>query len=147
MNPIPLIATVIISGVAVLLIWGGGLMNLSYSQLLALATNAGFQGNDAQTAAAIALAESAGNPNEYNPETAASGGTPQGLGSYGLWQIYLKMHPEFSGWNLKDPQTNANAAFSVYQAAGNSFSPWSTYGSGKFLAFLPSAGISSGATS
>jgi Lysozyme like domain len=92
---------------------------------------AGFTGADLAIAVAVALAESGGNPNAYNPETAA--GTPQDMGSYGLWQIYLNAHPEFAGQNLLDPQTNANAAFSVYQAAGNSFKPWTTFKTGAYL--------------
>lgn len=111
-----------------------GDINVNLAQL---ASNAGFTGDDLQTAVAIALAESQGNPNAYNPETAA--GTPQGKGSYGLWQIYLKAHPEFAGQNLYDPQTNANAAYRVYVAAGYSFSPWSTFGSGAYQAFLDQA--------
>ena len=55
-----------------------------------------------------------------------------GLGSYGLWQIYLAAHPEFAGDNLYDPQTNANDAYEIYQRAGNSFSPWSTFKSGAY---------------
>ena len=90
------------------------------------------------TAVAIALAESGGNPDAYNPETAA--GTPEGLGSYGLWQIYLKAHPNFQGLNLFDPQTNANAAYEVYAEAGNSFRPWSTYLNGAYTAHLDEAG-------
>jgi hypothetical protein len=101
------------------------------------AKNAGFTGADLLTAVAVALAESGGDPNAYNPETAA--GTPEGLGSYGLWQIYLKAHPEFQGQNLFDPQTNANAAYSVYRAAGNSFRPWSTYLNGAYTAHLDEA--------
>lgn len=93
------------------------------------AKDAGFSGADLITAVAIALAESSGNANAYNPELAAQeiNGAPDGQGSAGLWQIYQFAHPEFSGQNLFDPETNANAAFSVYQAAGNSFSPWSTF--------------------
>lgn len=102
--------------------------------IVSVARNAGFQGEDLAIAVAVALAESQGNAMAYNPETAA--GTPTGQGSYGLWQIYLKVHPEFIGWNLYDPQTNANAAFQVYQAAGNSFKPWSTFNSDKYLAQL-----------
>lgn len=98
---------------------------------------AGFQGDDLVTAVAIAYAESGGDPNNYNPETAA--GTPQGLGSYGLWQVYLKAHPEFSGWDLFDPATNARAAYAVYRQAGNSFSPWSTFQHGSYQAFLGQA--------
>jgi hypothetical protein len=104
---------------------------LSPAQIAQYAAAAGFAGADLLTAVDIALAESGGNPAAYNPETAASGGTPQGQGSYGLWQIYLKMHPEFQGMNLADPQTNANAAYSIYAIAGG-FSPWSTYTSGEY---------------
>ena len=106
-------------------------MTLSPAQIAQYAAAAGFAGNDLLTAVDIALAESGGNPAAYNPETAAAGGTPQGQGSYGLWQIYLKMHPEFAGANLADPQTNANAAYSIYAIAGG-FSPWSTYTSGEY---------------
>lgn len=98
------------------------------------AVNAGFSGIDAITATAIALAESAGNPQAYNPETAA--GAPQGKGSFGLWQIYLNAHPEYANANLYDPQTNASAAYSIYSAAGDSFSPWSTFNSGAYQAFV-----------
>jgi hypothetical protein len=101
-------------------------MNLTAAQIQAYAAAAGFSGADLQTAVAIALAESSGNPSAYNPE-----------GSYGLWQIYLPAHPEYAGVNLNDPLTNANAAFAIYSSAG-SFSPWSTYNSGAYLAYMPS---------
>lgn len=104
-------------------------MNLSISQLVALAQAAGFSGPDLLTAVAVALAESGGNPQAYNPESAA--GAPQGQGSFGLWQIYLKAHPQFSGANLFDPGTNAAAAYSIYSSAGG-FSPWSTFTSGAY---------------
>jgi hypothetical protein len=104
-------------------------MNLSPAQIAQYAAAAGFTGNDLLTAVDIALAESGGNPSAYNPETAA--GAPQGQGSYGLWQIFLAAHPEFAGANLADPQTNANAAYSIYAVAGG-FTPWSTYTSGQY---------------
>jgi hypothetical protein len=113
----------------------GHMAGLAPSDLQTYAANAGFSGNALATAVAVALAESGGNPNAYNPETAA--GAPTGKGSYGLWQIYLNAHPEFAGLNLMDPQTNANAAFSVYSAAGG-FAPWSTYKSGAYVSFLSS---------
>src|SRR5579862_5259092 len=106
-------------------------MNLSPAQIQAYAAAAGFSGNDLVTATAVALAESSGDPSIINPE-----------GSYGLWQIYLPMHPEFAGMNLLDPQTNANAAFSVYSKAHGTFQPWTTFGSGayqKYLASVPGA--------
>jgi peptidoglycan hydrolase-like protein with peptidoglycan-binding domain len=103
----------------------------------AVAANAGFAGADLATAVAIALAETnpSGNENSYNPETQKA--TPAGQGSYGLWQIYLWKHPEFAGENLMDPQTNANAAYQLYAQHG--FAPWSTYGSGKYQAYLGQA--------
>lgn len=105
-------------------------MILSPAQIQAYAAAAGFSGADLATAVAVALAESSGNPTVINPE-----------GSYGLWQIYLPMHPEFAGVNLLDPQANAAAAFSVYSKAGG-FRPWTTFGSGayqKYLAAVPGA--------
>ncbi len=90
-------------------------------------------GDDLTTAVSIALAESGSDPQAYNPERAAN--TPQGYGSFGLWQIYLN-HPEFQGQNLTDPQVNAAAAYAVYAAAGHSFRPWSTFGNGAYLAHV-----------
>jgi hypothetical protein len=108
---------------------------LTFAELLALAQSAGFPPGADTTAAAIALAESGGNPSAYNPETAA--GAPVGKGSFGLWQIYLHAHPEFEIENLNDPRTNASAAFTVYQQAGGSFEPWSTFKSGAYSAYVP----------
>ena len=101
-------------------------MTLTPYQIAAVAYNAGFSGNDLVIAVAVALAESGGKSTAYNPETAA--GTPSGLGSYGIWQIYEKVHPEYSATDLLDPQNNAYAAFQVYSDAGNTFRPWSTFG-------------------
>ena len=138
MNPTVIVAAIILSVAAFLLIEvsNGSIMNkLSFSDLLTLAKNAGFSGQDAVTAAGIALAESSGNPRAYNPEAAAN--APTGKGSYGLWQIFLNAHPEFSGMDLYDSTVNAQAAFSVYQAAGNSFSPWSTFNNGQYASLIP----------
>jgi len=105
---------------------------LAIPQLIGLASGAGFSGDDLVTAVAIALAESGGDPQAYNPEQSA--GAAQGRGSFGLWQIYLTAHPEFAGQNLLDPQVNAAAAYAVYSAAGASFRPWSTFESGAYEA-------------
>ena len=92
-----------------------------------VASNAGFAGSDLVIAVAIAYAESSGNPNAEGDKDA--NGNPT---SIGLWQIHFTVHPEFDEQSLYDPQYNANAAFSIYTAAGNSFSPWTTFGSGKY---------------
>lgn len=110
-------------------------MRISPAQIAQLAANAGFDGNDLITAVAIALAESGGDTQAYNPETKA--GTPAGFGSYGLWQIYRKAHPEFGPWNLFDPNQNAAAAFSVYNSQG--FGAWSAFKSGAYLRYMGTA--------
>ena len=102
----------------------------SFDDLVAMAVKAGFAGMAANIAAAIALAESSGNPD-------AIGDLSLGV-SVGLWQINLKAHPNFTRFGLLKPQNNANAAFEVYRDAKNSFSPWSTYNSGAYLKHMPS---------
>jgi Lysozyme like domain len=110
---------------------------LNANQIANFAQIAGFGGNALITAVAIALAESSGNPS-------ASGDSGA---SYGLWQIDSQFHPEFgtptSSWY--DPQINANMAYSVYVAAGNSFSPWSTFINGQYASFLSTVTQSLGA--
>jgi hypothetical protein len=99
---------------------------LSASQLAQYAANAGFSGQDLTTAVAIALAESSGNPSAVGDTNITPGG------SIGLWQINLQAHPQYSAQSLLDPQQNADAAYAIYQAAGNSFTPWTTYNSGAY---------------
>jgi hypothetical protein len=106
---------------------------MTISDIVTVAQNAGFSGDDLVTAVAVAMAESSGNPN-------ALGDIGIGQGSFGLWQINSYYHPEF-GPNfqiLYDPQTNANAAYSVYTVAGNSFTPWSTFKTGSYQQFVSS---------
>lgn len=103
-------------------------MILNSSQIAQLAYNAGFRGEALNIAVAVALAESGGNTQAYNPEIAA--GTPTGSGSRGLWQIYGAAHPEYNNDSAFDPQTNAIAAYKVFREAGNRFTPWSTYNAG-----------------
>lgn len=103
-------------------------MALTPNDIAQLAYNAGFRGSALRMAVAIALAESNGNPNAYNPEVAA--GTRPGHGSRGLWQIYGTAHPEYDNEQTFNPVTNAQAAFKVYTEAGNRFTPWSTFNNG-----------------
>lgn len=96
-----------------------------------------WQGNDAITATAIALAESGGDTGAYNDNPAT------GDLSYGLWQVNMigalgtKRRAEFgisSNGDLFNPQTNAKAAKSIFDQVG--FSAWSTYKNGAYRAFL-----------
>ncbi len=121
------------------------------SDIAQYAANAGFTGDDLVTAVAIAMAESGGgNMYAYNPERQA--GARNGYGSYGLWQIYVQGNLRFlvangyvdetawpPGINLFDPQTNAQAAFDIYSSTGGTFDAWTTYGSGRYQAFLDTA--------
>jgi hypothetical protein len=121
---------VLLSGGAIAVFSGS---TLTPAQLLQLAAAAGFSGSDLITAAAIAEAESSGNPNALGDTDIGSG-----TGSFGLWQINADAHPEY-GPNfaqLYDPSTNAAAAYAIYKTAGYSFKPWSTYNSGAYLAYL-----------
>lgn len=132
---IPLFFVIVVGVILLVVFETTNVTKYSFSQLLDLANGAGFSGQDAVTAAAVALAESGGNPKAYNPEIRA--GTSINKGSYGLWQIYLQDHPEFEGVDLYDPQVNADAAYRTYRTAGNSFAPWSTYNSKIYLSHVP----------
>lgn len=103
-------------------------MILPPAEIAKLAYSAGFRGDALNIAVQIALAESGGNTNAYNPETAA--GTATGSGSRGLWQIYGTAHPEYNNDSAFDPRVNAQAAYKVFREAGNRFTPWSTYNQG-----------------
>lgn len=113
-------------------VMNSGTGKLSVAQLKQLASNAGFSGGDLETAVAIALAESSGNPNAVGDLTLGT--------SVGLWQVNLRWHPEYTHQALLDPQTNANAAYAIWDAAGSDFSPWSTYKTGAYLSHLDQNG-------
>lgn len=75
----------------------------------------------APTAAAIALAESGGNPKAHNAS-----------GASGLWQILGQVVPG----NIYDPNVNARNAVKKYNDA-RGFSPWVTYETGEYKEHLP----------
>ena len=84
---------------------------MDLTQLRELAASVGFP--DPDLAAAIAKAESGGNPNAIGDLTLGR--------SVGLWQINLAAHPNYDEASLLDPTTNAQAAFSI--SAGETPSP------------------------
>ena len=85
----------------------GGTSQGSYSlsQMIQMAENAGFKGEDAARIAAIAMAESGGKPDATGP-----------AGEVGLTQI----NPHAWGFaeSARDPQQAFNDAFQVYQKQG-----------------------------
>jgi hypothetical protein len=114
--------------------------NLSQAQIAMYAQSAGMA--NPQVMAAIAMAESGGNPRAHNPVPPDN--------SYGLWQINMigSMGPArrqqygiSSNEELYDPAVNARAAAKILKSQGPS--AWSTYSSGAYKKYLNG---SSGAT-
>lgn len=107
------------------------------NQLMNIAKGAGFTGRAAEIMAAIAMAESGGNPRAHNRKPPDN--------SYGLWQINMhgRLGPErqrqfgLRSYNdLFDPAINARAAFAI-SGGGVNFRPWSVYNNGAYKKFLP----------
>ena len=111
---------------------------LSPQQIASLLQQQGVAKEKIPTMTAIALAESSGRPQAFNP---------QGLDrSYGLWQI--NMHGGLGPARMKqfglknekdlfDPTTNAKAAKQILGSQG--LPAWAAYKSGKYKEYLPQA--------
>lgn len=101
--------------------------------ILAHAMDAGWaDAHDAQVATAIALAESGGNPSATNHNF-------NGSTDYGLWQINSIHKDVLANGQWSDPAANAKMAHEIYAQAGNRFTPWVTFTTGRYLAFMPRA--------
>jgi Lysozyme like domain len=96
----------------------------TYAQLEGLWEQAGGSTALAPIMAAIAMAESGGNSQAYNPS-----------GASGLWQILGAVNPADQG-NLFNPQVNAKEAVLKYNAQG--LDAWETYTNGAYKQFLQS---------
>lgn len=94
------------------------------------ASSAGFPPAQLDMAVAIAGAESGYNPTATNHNT-------NGSTDYGLWQINSVHANLLGGHDWRDPAQNAWMAYQVWQAAGGSWTPWSTYNSGAYKKWLP----------
>ncbi len=93
-------------------------------QIYDVARQAGFQGQDAINATAVALAESSGNTGVVNR-----------IGAMGLWQIYDGRYPSADRIaQMSDPLANARAAFAKFQASQQTtcggWWPWASYNEG-----------------
>lgn len=109
----------------------------SYAQLEGLWDQAGGPTNQAPTAAAIAEAESGGNPDAAYPGQTIAPGTGSNTDATGLWQI-LGVPSGFTPSELTNPLDNAEMAVTKYTQAGDSFSPWQTYTSGAYEQYVQS---------
>jgi len=115
---------------------------LSAKQIAQVARQAGIPEDKIPTMVAIAMAESRGDSEAHNPEYPDN--------SFGLWQINMLDEPGYylgaerrqkyglsSNEQLKDPLTNAKAAFDILNSQG--LGAWSVYTSGTYKDFLPDA--------
>lgn len=108
---------------------------MNQSQVFSYAKNAGLSDEKARIAAAIAMAESGGNPSQVTNDSDDY--------SFGLWQINMKgsMGPSrralyglSKNEDLLDPVINARV-MSAISHQGQNFSAWTTYTSGKWKQF------------
>lgn len=105
---------------------------LTAEQIAGYAAAAGFPADQVATATAVALAESGGN-------TDASHRNSNGSTDYGLFQINSVHGSLLDQGNRFDPAANARMAYNVWKGAGGSWSPWATYTSQRYRAFVPRA--------
>jgi hypothetical protein len=113
-------------------------MALSPQEIAGAAQAAGFPPAELATATAVALAESGGDPAATNRNT-------NGSYDYGLWQINTVHGPLLSQGNRFDPVDNAKMAYTVWQRAGNKWTPWVTYKMGTYRVFMPKATLGAAA--
>lgn len=98
--------------------------DLSYGQLEGLWITEGGDPNDAQEAAAVAEAESSGNPLAQNKNT-------DGSIDRGLWQIN-SIHGKLSTF---DEAQNTMAAIKI-SSNGSNWHPWATFNTGAYKKYL-----------
>jgi Lysozyme like domain len=105
---------------------------LTLDQLRELARRTGF--SNPSLAAAVAMAESAGDPNAMHIVTdPGPGALPEQ--SIGLWQINVLAWPAFDATRLRDPTYNAQAAKLISESP-RGWNHWSKYTSGEYLAYM-----------
>jgi hypothetical protein len=102
-------------------------MRLNAQQIAGYAKAAGFPPGEIATATAVALAESAG-------ETTATNKNSNNSVDYGLWQINTVHGQLLNQGDKFNPLDNARMALTVWQRAGNKWTPWTVYKSGAYRA-------------
>jgi hypothetical protein len=117
----------------------------THAQLENLWAVAGGLPQWADTAAAIAQAESGGcqyakaGPTDDRPVKECTYRRTTTENSYGLWQINRMAHPTYSATTLYTAAGNANAAVAIANG-GTDFSPWTTYKDGAYKQYLQTPG-------
>jgi hypothetical protein len=111
-------------------------VNLPYADLETLWIMGGGARNQSSMAAAIATAESGGNPTAMNGQYVS-----------GLWQINTapNANPEYTVSDMQNPLKNAQAAVALSKN-GTDWTPWQTYTNGAYKTYYKS-GVSPAPTS
>jgi len=94
-------------------------------QIAGYAKAAGFPPQEIATATAVALAESGGESTATNKNT-------NGSIDYGLWQINTVHGSLLNQGDKFNPLDNAKMALTVWQRAGNKWTPWTVYKTGAY---------------
>lgn len=106
-----------------------------------MGAKAGFPRNQSLvTAVAVGMAESGCNNSAAHRNAVAEAKCTgrSGTVDYGLWQINICIHPQFSLKCVKDPLCNAQAAYQI-SSRGTNFRPWVSYREGHHRRFLAEA--------
>jgi hypothetical protein len=110
---------------------------MTLAELRSLAAHVGFA--DVVTAAAVAMAESGGDPcAQGDPNIGTRSCTPNGRStSFGLWQIHVTptIHAAYDPLKLLDPTYNAQAALAISKG-GTDWTPWTTFTSGAYRRYM-----------
>jgi hypothetical protein len=110
---------------------------MTLDELRELARMVGFSGYAVDVAAAVAMAESGGDPHAQGDPHGPSGPTPNGSSkSFGLWQVYTIAHPEYEAARLLEAEYNARAAY-VISSGGTNWQPWTKYKTGAYRQYMP----------
>ena len=116
-------------------------LNYSHADLEALWLLAGGSPASADTAAAIAEAESKGclyakaGPTDDRPLKACTYRKTSKENSYSLWQVNRMAHPQYTAKELYTALGVAKAAVAISNGGAN-FKPWTTYVSGEYKQYL-----------
>lgn len=119
---------------------------LTHAELAGLWITAGGIPGTADTAAAIAQAESGGcqyakaGPTDDRPVKQCVYRHTLTENSYGLWQINRMAHPQYSATTLWNPLGNAQAAVDISNG-GDDFGAWTTYTNGAYKQYLQAGGV------
>jgi hypothetical protein len=112
---------------------------VTLAELRALALGAGFV--NPSLAAAVAMAESGGDPHAQGDPRGPFLPIPNGVStSFGLWQIHVPDHPQYSAQSLLDPIANAAAALAI-SSGGRKWSAWSTFNDGSYAQYMPGGAV------